>query len=83
MSGAIGLGGELGSVREFLGVVMILGTHLPHNPLFLDHEGEGCSQHWLEMCLNYLLPLGSRVSIIIPKGGGSFAPGLCVISRGR
>ena len=83
MSGAIGLGGELGSVREFQGVVMILGAHLPHDPLFLDHEGEGCSQHWLEMCRNYSLPHGSRVSIIILKGGGSFAPGLCVISRGR
>ena len=65
MSGAIGLGGELGSVREFQGVVMILGAHLPHGPLFLDHEGEGCSQQWLEMCP---LPRGSRVSIIIPKG---------------
>ena len=83
MSGAIGLGGELGSVREFLGVVMIFGAHLPNDPLFLDHEGKGCSQHWLEMCPNYSLPRGSRVSIIIPKGGGSFAPGLCVISRGR
>ena len=52
MSGAIGLGGELGLVRDFQGVVMILGAHLPHGPLFLDHEGEGCSQHWLEMCPN-------------------------------
>ena len=80
MSGAIGLGGELVSVREFLRVVMVLGAHLPHGPPFLDHGGEGCSQHWLEMCHNYSLPHGSRVSIIIPKGGGSFAPGLCVIS---
>ena len=67
-------------IREFLGVVMILGALIPHDPLFLDHEGEGCSQHWLEMCPNYSLPRGSRVSIIIPKGGGSFALGLCVIS---
>ena len=80
MSGAIGLGGELGLVREFQEVVMILGAHLPHGPLFLDHEYEGCSQHWLEMCRDYSLPHGSRVSIIISKGGGSFAPGLCVIS---
>ena len=83
MSGAIGLGGELGSVKEFQGVVMILGAHLPHGPLFLDHGGEGCSQLWLEMCPNYSLPHGSRVSLLIPKGGGSFALGLCVISRGR
>ena len=80
MSGAIGLAGELGLVREILGVVMILGAHLPHGPLFLDYEGEGCSQHWLEMCHNYSLSPCSRVSIIILKGGGSFAPGLCVIS---
>ena len=60
-----------------------LGAHLPHDPLFLDLGGEGCPQLWLEMCHNYSLPHGSRVSIIIPKGGGSFAPGLCVISRGR
>ena len=83
MSGAIGLGGELVSVREFEGVVMILGAHQLHGPLFLDHGGEGCSQLWLEMCHNYSLSPFARVSIIIPKGGGSFAPGLCVISRGR
>ena len=83
MSGAIGLGGELGLVREFQGVAMILGAHLPHDPLFLDHEGEGYSQQWLEMCRNYSLSPCARASIIIPKGGGSFAPGLCVISRGR
>ena len=52
MSGEIGLGGEFVSVREFLNVVMILGAHLPHGPLFLDLGGEGCSQHWLEMCHN-------------------------------
>ena len=73
----------MGSVRELLRVVMTPGTHLPHDPLFLDHEGEGCSQHWLEMCPNYSLSPCARASIIIPKGGGSFAPGLCVISRGR
>ena len=73
----------MGLVGEFLRVFMTPGAHLPHGPLFLDHEGEDCSQHWLEMCRNYSLPHGSRVSIIIPKGGGFFAPGLCVISRGR
>ena len=80
MSGAIGKGGEWVSIREFLGVVMILDAHLLHDPLFLDHGGEGCPQLWLEMCHNYSLPHGSRVSIIIAKGGGSFAPGCCVIS---
>ena len=37
MSGAIGLGGEFVSVREFLNVFMILGAHLLHGPLFLEH----------------------------------------------
>ena len=54
MSGAIGIGGELGLVREFLREIMTPGAHLPHDPLFLDHEGEGCSQLWLDMCYNYL-----------------------------
>ena len=74
MSGAIGSGGEWVSIREFLRWFMAPGIHIPHGPLFLDLGGEGCSQHWLEMCHNYSLPHGSRVSIIIPKGGGSFAP---------
>ena len=62
---------------------MALVTPIPHGPLFLDHGGECCSQLWLEMCPNYSPPCCSRASIIIPKGGGYYVLGLCVISQRR